>query len=199
MAKKIVIFASGNGTNAENIIKYFSGRNDIVVDSVFTNNPKAKVIERAKKLNTEVIVFDLKDLYETGEVLRLLKEKSPDLIVLAGFLKKIPPEIVRAFKDRIINIHPALLPKYGGKGMYGMNVHRAVIKNKEKKSGITIHLVDEEYDHGRILIRREIDVLPEDTPESLAEKIHELEYENYPLVIELFLDGKLNLPLKKSS
>ncbi len=181
--KNIVIFASGSGTNAENIIRYFAGKKTAVVRCVMTNNPKAGVIERAKNLNIPLKIFHREALEQPHELLEELKNLDADLIVLAGFLRKIPDELIRAFPDRIINIHPALLPKYGGKGMYGMHVHEAVLENKEPKSGITIHYVNEKYDEGAIIFQAETPVLKNDTPESLAERIHQLEYDHFPQVV----------------
>lgn len=182
--KNIVIFASGNGTNAGNIIRYFREKKTAVIKRVMTNNPKAGVIERAGDLETPVTILDEEALKNPEKLLADLQAMSTDLIVLAGFLKKIPEEIVMAFPNRIINIHPALLPKYGGKGMYGMHVHEAVIENKEPKSGITIHFVNEKYDDGAIIFQTEIPVFDHETPESLAQRIHKLEYKYFPRIIE---------------
>lgn len=182
--KNIVIFASGSGTNAENIIRYFKETKTAVISSVITNNPKAGVIKRAENLNVPVSVLEKEALQNPEKLLLNLKDLGTDLIVLAGFLKKVPDEIVAAFPDRIMNVHPALLPKYGGKGMYGMHVHEAVIENKESKSGITIHYVNEKYDEGAIIFQAETPVFENDTPESLAERIHKLEYEYFPQIVE---------------
>lgn len=184
--KKIVIFASGSGTNAENIIKYFENKEIGTVVAVFTNNPDAKVIERAKKLHLPTEIFSKAELFES-KVLQKLNAIQPDLIVLAGFLLKLPENIIESYPNKIINIHPALLPKYGGKGMYGMNVHKAIVENKEKETGITIHFVNENYDEGNIIFQKKVTVLITDTPEVVAEKIHELEQENFPIVIEKLL------------
>jgi len=181
---KIAIFASGNGSNAENIINHFKNHPKIIVELVLTNNHKAFVIERVKKYNIKCIIFNKDDLYNSNNVLNILKENNIDFIVLAGFLWLVPISIISNYNGKILNIHPALLPKYGGKGMYGMNVHKAVIENKEKVSGITIHHVNENYDEGNIVFQKEIEISSNDTPESLAEKIHKLEYQYYPLVIE---------------
>ncbi len=186
--KPIVIFASGNGTNAENIIKYFKKHNKgINVAAVFTNNPKAGVIERAKKLSVPVFVFNREMLYSSNEVIEKTKDYNPRLIVLAGFLWKIPENFINEFSGKIINIHPALLPKFGGKGMYGMHVHEKVIRNGEKQSGITIHWVDENYDSGNIIAQYKISISENETPDSLAAKVHSLEYTHYPKVIENIL------------
>lgn len=187
--KKIVIFASGSGTNAENIIQHFKSTNIGQVVSVFTNNPKAYVIERAKKFKIPTEIFSKEEL-EEGNVLQKLNTYQPDLIVLAGFLLKFPKNIVDNYPNAIINIHPALLPKYGGKGMYGMNVHKAIVENKEKETGITIHYVNENYDEGNIIFQKKVTVLVTDTPEVVAEKIHELEQNYFPLFIEKLLSDR---------
>jgi phosphoribosylglycinamide formyltransferase-1 len=188
--KKIVIFASGSGTNAENIIKYFAAIKTGTVVSVFTNNPSAKVIERARNYEVSTEIFSKEELFE-GKVLQKINKIQPDLIVLAGFLLKFPENIVTAYPNKIINIHPALLPKYGGKGMYGMHVHRAIVGNKEKETGITIHFVNENYDEGNILFQKNIILTGDETPEEVAEKIHELEQKYFPEVIEKLLTHKL--------
>ena len=181
--KRIVILASGSGTNAENIIKYFKGSNQITVTEVLSNKKDAKVLERANRLKVSCRSFNRDQLNNSENVLSILKENA-DYVILAGFLWKIPSEIINAFPNRIINIHPALLPKYGGKGMYGMHVHNAVIENNETVSGITIHFVNENYDEGAIIFQKSIDVLPNDTAEDVAQKIHILEYEYFPRIIE---------------
>lgn len=181
--KRIAIFASGSGTNAENIIKYFKSNKLISVVQVLSNKKDAKVLERAKRLNVSCMNFNKIDFYTSDNILNFLKEKA-DFIVLAGFLWKIPDNIIKAFPNKIINIHPALLPKYGGKGMYGMHVHNAVVKNKEQESGITIHYVNENYDEGAIIFQKNFKVLTTDSAEDVAKKIHELEYEHFPKIIE---------------
>lgn len=181
--KKLVIFASGSGSNAENIIRFFQNSSENEVVAVFSNKPDAYVLERARNLHVPGIVFNRADFYESDRVLKLLEELEPDLIVLAGFLWKVPDALLAAYPGRIINIHPALLPAYGGKGMYGMRVHEAVIAAGEEGSGITIHYVNDAYDEGGILFQAMCEVTPEDTPETLAEKIHALEYEHFPRVI----------------
>jgi phosphoribosylglycinamide formyltransferase-1 len=186
---KIVIFASGSGTNAENIIRYFQATKSASVEAVFTNKADAQVIQRAEKYQVPSQVFTKNDL-ETGKVLQKINAIQPDLIVLAGFLLKFPESIVAEYPDKIINIHPALLPKYGGKGMYGMHVHRAVVDNKESKTGITIHYVNENYDEGNIIFQKEVTVLISDTPEVVAAKIHELEQDHFPVVIEKLLTNR---------
>ena len=183
MHKKIAIFASGSGSNAENILNYFSGRPDISFPFILCNKKDAFVHERAKKMNILSITFDKIQL-ENGEILSLLQKEGVDFIVLAGFLLKVPENILLAYPGKIVNIHPALLPKYGGKGMYGMKVHEAVVANGEKESGITIHYVNEHYDEGAIISQYKCEVLPGDSPEDIAQKIHALEYEYFPKVIE---------------
>ena len=181
--KRIVILASGSGTNAENIIKYFQNSATIKVEKVLSNKKDAKVLERADRLGIDNESFNREDFISTNKILELLKRKS-DYIILAGFLWKIPENIIKAFPNKIINIHPALLPKYGGKGMFGMHVHNAVVENKERESGITIHYVNENYDEGAIIFQKSFEVLLSDTAENVAEKIHTLEYENFPKIIE---------------
>jgi phosphoribosylglycinamide formyltransferase-1 len=182
--KKIAIFASGSGTNAENIIGYFSTKNSAKVTLVLSNRRDAFVLERATRLKIPWYFFDQSKFYDTGEVLDCLLKNGIDLIVLAGFLWLVPGDILKQYNRKIINIHPALLPKYGGKGMYGERVHRAVIENGDKISGITIHFVNESYDKGDIIFQERCKVDPSDTPDSLAMKIHSLEYQHYPRVIE---------------
>ncbi|MBI1305468.1 MAG: phosphoribosylglycinamide formyltransferase [Bacteroidetes bacterium] len=187
--KRIAIFASGSGSNAENIIRYFGHNPKIIFTKIYCNKKGAGVLERAERLKVETTVFSKSEFHD-GTILSDLEQNQTDLIILAGFLWLIPQEIIRAFAGRIINIHPSLLPKYGGKGMYGMHVHEAVIENKETESGITIHLVDEEYDRGEVLFQAKTAVEEKDTPEILAQKIHELEYRFFPEVIENFLKNK---------
>ena len=185
--KRIVIFASGSGTNAENLIRFFHNRDNVSVIQVLTNNPRAKVLDRCKNLNISALCFNRVAFSKTNDVLKLLKVSKPDLIVLAGFLWKIPQSIILEFPSKIINIHPALLPKYGGKGMYGMHVHEAVVNNKETETGITIHYVNENYDEGAIIFQEKCEVLQSDTPQNVVEKIHELEMEYFPKVVESLL------------
>ena len=182
--KNIAIFASGSGTNAENIIKYFSTRNTAKVRLVMSNKRNALVLTRAESLGITAIFFDRSDFYDSGFVLSRLISDEIDFIVLAGFLWLVPENILEKYRGRIVNIHPALLPGYGGKGMYGDVVHRAVISNREIESGITIHYVDKHYDKGDIIFQKRCTVDPSDTPESLAQKIHALEYGCFPEVIE---------------
>ncbi|MCP9199202.1 phosphoribosylglycinamide formyltransferase [Gramella sp. GC03-9] len=188
--KKIVIFASGSGTNAENIIKYFQKNDQIEVVALLSNNRSAGALKKAHQLNVKALLFDREAFYESHEVLNVLKDIKPDLIVLAGFLWLLPSNIIRNFPNKIINIHPALLPNYGGKGMYGNRVHEAVIANSEKESGISIHYVNKEYDEGQIIFQKTLPISRQDTPESLAEKIHELEYRHFPEVIEDLLNNQ---------
>lgn len=186
--RRIIIFASGSGTNAENIIKFFEDSTLAKVTYVVTNNSKAGVLQRADRLGVATRVFSKAEM-GTKAFLEFLNENA-DFIVLAGFLLKIPDEMLQLFPDSIVNIHPALLPKYGGKGMYGMNVHKAVVENKEAQSGITIHFVNENYDEGAVIFQKAVDLSPEDTPNDVASKIHELEQENFPQVIEQLLQSK---------
>ena len=188
--KRIVIFASGSGTNAENLINFFKNRNDASVVLVLTNNPQAKVLERAKRLGVSALSFNKIALTETQDVLNILIASKPDIIVLAGFLWKFPEKILNAFSNKVINIHPALLPKYGGKGMYGKFVHEAVVKNKERETGITIHYVNENYDEGKVIFQVKCKVDPEDSTDDVASKIHELEMEHFPKVVEALLFPK---------
>ncbi len=180
---RIAIFASGSGTNAENLIKYFNNSQIARVTIVLSNNKDAKVFQRAEKHGVRTLLFSRNELYETDSIIAILKE-SADFIVLAGFLWRIPFALINVFPDKIINIHPALLPKYGGKGMYGMYVHESVKRNKEKETGITIHYVNEKYDDGNIIFQEKTSILPEDTAEDIAAKIHKLEYKFFPAVIE---------------
>lgn len=185
--KRIVIFASGSGSNAENLIRFFQNNAHVEVTHILTNNPHAKVLERAKNLNISAFSFNRQAFSKSDDVLNVLKTFQPDLIVLAGFLWKFPEHILAAFPNKVINIHPALLPNYGGKGMYGMHVHQAVVTNKETKTGISIHLVNEHYDQGALIFQTTCPVLPTDTAEDVAKKIHALEMEHFPKVIEKLL------------
>ena len=180
---RLIIFASGSGTNAENIIKYFNDSELFKVTYVLTNNGNAKVLDRALSQGVNTLIFSRKDFYETNKIFKFLKEKA-DFIILAGFLWMVPENIITGFSNKIVNIHPALLPKFGGKGMYGMNVHKAVIDNNESETGITIHYVNENYDEGSIIFQKTVELTNMDTPESVAKKIHVLEQENFPEVIE---------------
>lgn len=185
--KNIAIFASGEGTNAQNIIDYFKSSGKIKVALIVSNKPIANVLNRAKNSGIPTLVIDRNSFYESDKTIEQLKAAKIDLVVLAGFLWMIPPNLIKAFPDKIINIHPALLPKYGGKGMYGMNVHEAIIQAKDKKSGISIHYVNEQYDEGKIISQHTCAISENETPASLAKKIHELEYAHFPKAIEQLL------------
>ena len=187
--KRIVIFASGSGTNAENLIEFFHNRDNASVIQVLTNNPHAKVLDRCKKLKVSALSFNRIAFTKTNDVLNILKASQPDLIVLAGFLWKFPEHILNAFPNKVINVHPALLPKYGGKGMYGMHVHEAVVNNKEEETGITIHYVNEHYDEGAVIFQASCNVNDKDSAEDVAAKMHELEMEHFPEVVEKLLNG----------
>jgi phosphoribosylglycinamide formyltransferase-1 len=187
--KHIVIFASGAGTNAENIIRYFSNEKKAKVSLVLSNKPQAIVLVRAAALGVDSVFFDRRQFYETGEVQLMLRDRKTDLIVLAGFLWLVPQPIIDEYRGRIINIHPALLPLFGGMGMYGERVHRAVLAAGCKESGITIHYVNEEYDSGDIIFQARCPVLPDDNSDALASRVHELEYRHYPEVISKIIDG----------
>jgi phosphoribosylglycinamide formyltransferase-1 len=186
--KRIAIFASGSGSNAENIIHYFNDKKTATVVKVLCNNKNAKVFERCSRLNIPCQLFSREDFFASNTILNQLKDDA-DIIVLAGFLWKIPSNLIDAFPNKIINIHPALLPKYGGKGMYGMHVHNAVKDNNETESGITIHFVNENYDEGAIIFQAKTQLNPSDTPEDIAQKIHLLEYEHFPKVIDNIING----------
>lgn len=184
--KKIIFFASGSGSNVQNIIQHFSTFDQITTDLVLTNNQKAGVLDRAKSLNVPFYLFK-KEEYLDDSLLNKLQTIKPDLIVLAGFLLKIPKSIVAAYPDKIINIHPALLPKHGGKGMYGDRVHQSVLDSGDSKTGITIHYVNENYDEGSIIFQSAVEVSKADTVESIANKVHQLEYKHYPEVLHQLL------------
>ncbi len=182
--KRIAIFASGSGTNAEKIIEHFKGHSAAAISILLSNKREAKALARAARHGVPTRVFNRSELYESDDILHLLKEKKIDLIVLAGFLWLIPENLIGAFPNGIINIHPALLPKYGGKGMYGLRVHETVLESGDSESGITIHYVNPEYDEGKIIFQAKCKIDPDDDPESLAQKIHQLEYKHFPKVIE---------------
>ena len=182
--KRIVIFASGSGTNAENIIRCFQKSDIAKVSLVLSNKKTAKVLDRAKNLKVPFLSFSKDELCVSNKILDLLIKEDPDLIVLAGFLLKFPEAILNQFPNKVINIHPALLPKYGGKGMYGSRVHEAVLANNESKTGITIHFVNENYDEGAVIFQEAIALSGNETPNSVAAKVHELEYAFFPKVIE---------------
>jgi len=185
--QRIAIFASGSGTNAQNIFEYFSENEYVVIDSLWSNNPNAFALERAKKFGIETFSFSKNEFRNTDFVVEELKKREVNLIVLAGFLWLIPSNLIQNF--RIINIHPALLPKYGGKGMYGMKVHQSVVENKDTESGISIHFVNEKYDEGEIIFQAKCPVLPTDSADDVANKVHQLEYKYFPEVIEKVLSG----------
>ena len=187
--KRVIIFASGSGSNALKIFEYFKNNQNIIIDSIYCNNPRANVIDVFQKLSIKTVLFNKKELYERA-FLEAVISTNPDLIVLAGFLLKIPEKMVSAFENRIINIHPSLLPKYGGKGMYGLNIHKEVLLNKEKFSGLTIHYVNKEYDKGAVIFQKKIKINEKETPESLSSKVLKLEHENYPLIIEKILNNE---------
>jgi phosphoribosylglycinamide formyltransferase-1 len=186
--KHIAIFASGSGTNAENLIRYFRTNRRGRVELVLTNRPEAGVIGRAGSLGVESVVFSREQFYHTGEILEILQERGIDFIVLAGFLWLVPSRLLDAFRGRVVNIHPALLPRYGGKGMYGRYVHEAVIASGDKESGITIHYVNQAYDEGDVIFQARCPVKGDDTPETLAARVHALEYKHFPEVVEKLLD-----------
>ncbi|MDP2525964.1 phosphoribosylglycinamide formyltransferase [Maribacter dokdonensis] len=185
--KKIILFASGSGSNVENIANYFKLRKDVTICCVLTNKSDAKVIERCNRLEINALFFNRQAFSNSNFILDMLRSLEPDLIVLAGFLWKIPEAITNAFPNKIINIHPALLPKYGGKGMYGMHVHNAVKEAKETETGVTIHYVNAHYDEGAIIQQAKTVVDPKDSPEDIASKVHLLEYEFFPKVIDELL------------
>jgi phosphoribosylglycinamide formyltransferase 1 len=185
--KRIVIFASGSGTNAENLIKFFHNSDNASVIQVLTNNPHAKVLDRCKILGVSALSFNNIAFTKTTDVLNILKASNPDLIVLAGFLWKFPEFILNEFPNKVINVHPALLPNYGGKGMYGMHVHEAIVANKEPETGITIHYVNEHYDEGATILQAKCKVDIRDSAEDVAAKIHQLEMEHFPKVVQSLL------------
>ena len=181
--KRIALFASGSGSNAEKIADYFAGSADVSIDLILSNNPKAGVIERARRHHIPVLLFDRTTFYNTDRITQLLQQQSIDLIVLAGFMWLMPADLVRAFPDRIVNSHPALLPRFGGKGMYGHFVHEAVVAAGESESGITIHFVNEHYDEGAPIFQASCPVVATDTPDDVARKVQALEHMHYPRVV----------------
>ena len=188
MSINIAIWASGNGSNAENIMNYFKDKKDLVnISIVMCNNKDAFVLKRAEKFNTPTFVFTYKELNNSDVVDKKLDELNIDFIVLSGFMLKVPDRIISRYANKIVNIHPALLPKFGGKGMYGDHVHEAVIAAGEKESGITVHYANEHYDEGSTIFQAKCPVLPDDTPDTLAQRVHSLEYAHYPEVIEQVL------------
>ena len=181
---KIALFASGSGTNVENITNYFNGKTTAKPVCVLCNKPDAFVLERAKRLGLPSMTFNRADFNDGKKITEYLRQNEIDLIVLAGFLWLVPQYLINEYPNRIVNIHPALLPKFGGKGMYGMNVHEAVKQSGETETGITIHLIDGNYDKGSTVFQAKVQVAPTDTPDDIAHKVHALEYEYYPKVIE---------------
>ena len=188
--KRIAIFASGSGSNAEAIARYLTDRTDVEISLILTNNPEAGVIQRARRLHIPVVVFDRKTFYDSDRIIELLLNQKIDLVVLAGFMMLIPEKLVQTFPRRILNIHPALLPKYGGKGMYGHFVHEAVVAAGEAESGITIHFVNEVYDEGEIVFQATCALSPTDTPDDVARKVQVLEHEHFPRVVEQVAAGQ---------
>ena len=182
--KKLAIFASGSGSNAENIFNYFIENKEIEISLILTNNPQAGVIERANRMNIPVVIFNRNTFSKSDKIVELLKNQGIDWVILAGFLWLIPKNLIESFPEKIINIHPALLPKFGGKGMWGHHVHEAVVTQKEKESGITIHYVNEKYDEGKVIFQAKCTVNETDTADTVAEKVHQLEYEHFPKIIE---------------
>ncbi|MRI01327.1 phosphoribosylglycinamide formyltransferase [Kriegella sp. EG-1] len=186
--KKIVLFASGSGSNVENIVRYFQeNKKSVIASVVLTNKRDAKVLDRCNSLNISGLYFNKNAFYKTDVIRNLLQDINPDLIILAGFLWKMPQTIIQDFPSKIINIHPALLPKYGGKGMYGNNVHNAVKENNEPETGITIHYVNENYDEGAIIFQAKTQLVDTDSIAQIAAKVHELEYAHFPRIIEKML------------
>ena len=181
--KKIAIFASGSGTNAENIVTYFKGNSEVSIPLLICNKPEACVLERARRLGIPSAILTGPEMKDEARVMQLLQDYRIDFIVLAGYLVRIPSYLISAFPNAIVNIHPSLLPLHGGKGMYGDRVHEDVIRCGEKESGITIHYVNEELDSGAVIFQAKCPVLPGDTPHTLAARVHELEYAHYPHVI----------------
>lgn len=189
----VTLFASGEGTNAENCMKYFQHHPSVYINLIVSNNPSAPVLEKAKKYHVPVKVILKQEWADIDKIIDFLKQQTTDLIVLAGYLALLPPPLVKAFSGRIINLHPALLPKFGGKGMYGAKVHQAVLDQKETETGITIHEVNEEYDKGKILFQKKIKINSNDTVSSIEKNIRELEFYYLPRVIESILSDR---PLK---
>ena len=185
--KNIAVFASGSGTNAINLINHFKNSDRAWVTVIFCNNPEAGIIKKAGLESVPVVLFDRQELYESKHIDNTLEQLNIDVIVLAGFLWLFPERLIKQFPDRVLNIHPALLPKYGGKGMYGDRVHKAVLENGDTIHGVTVHLVNEEYDKGRILLQQSFTIADNDDLNSVAEKIHAIEYQIYPQAIDMLL------------
>lgn len=186
--KKIIIFASGDGTNVEQIIKYFKNNNEVNIQLILTNNSNAGVLKRAKKHQIPANFYN-NEAFENKIVFEILNSLNPNLIVLAGFIRKIPNTIISRFPNKIINIHPALLPSHGGKGMFGIEVHKSVIRSNDSKTGVTIHYVNSNYDEGKIIFQKSLKVDPDDSPESLFRRVQKLEHKYYSLIIEKLLNG----------
>ena len=189
---KIAIFASGSGTNAENIMRFFQ-KTDVQITKVYCNKEGAGVIERAKRMKVPCKIFTKKEFNQTQNILEDLKNDNVEYIILAGFLLFVPGYLTDAYKDKIINIHPSLLPKYGGKGMHGEKVHQAVVENNETESGITIHLVDEFFDNGKIIFQARCAVNSDDSADVVAQRVHELEYEHFPAVIMAYIEQQKDI------
>ena len=188
-SKKIILFASGSGSNFKKICEYFKNDNTVSIELLISNNPKAKALQIAESFNIKTLVIDKQSFYDSDKALINVLKINPSLIVLAGFLWKIPPAFIAKFANKIINIHPALLPKFGGKGMYGMHVHNAVIINKEIESGITIHYVNENYDEGSIIFQKKIKILKSDDSLEISKRILKLEHEFFPIIIQKVLNN----------
>tara|TARA_B110000240_G_scaffold27642_1_gene28943 strand:+ start:1012 stop:1587 length:576 start_codon:yes stop_codon:yes gene_type:complete len=188
-SKKIILFASGSGSNFKKICEYFKNDNTVSIELLISNNPKAKALQIAESFNIKTLVIDKQSFYDSDKALINVLKINPSLIVLAGFLWKIPPAFIAKFTNKIINIHPALLPKFGGKGMYGMHVHNAVIINKEIESGITIHYVNENYDEGSIIFQKKIKILKSDDSLEISKRILKLEHEFFPIIIQKVLNN----------
>ena len=188
-SKKIILFASGSGSNFKKICEYFKNDNTVSIELLISNNPKAKALQIAESFNIKTLVIDKQSFYDSGKALINVLKINPSLIVLAGFLWKIPSVFTAKFTNKIINIHPALLPKFGGKGMYGMHVHNAVIINKEIESGITIHYVNENYDEGSIIFQKKIKILKSDDSLEISKRILKLEHEFFPIIIQKVLNN----------
>lgn len=187
----IAIIASGTATNARNITKFFKDNNNVKVALLLTNRPDSGIPDIARQYDIPYYVFNREELYQSDKVVQMLRTSNIQLVILAGFLWLVPANLIQAYRNKILNIHPALLPKYGGKGMYGMRIHSTIKENKEKETGITIHLVDEEYDKGPILHQSTVEIHPDDTAEDIARKVHELEYQYYPKVIADYIDSNI--------
>ena len=185
--KNLVIFASGSGSNAEKIFEYFKDSNEVSITHIFSNNPEAGVISRAERLAIPCTIFTRAE-YKDGTLLKKIQSLNTDWVILAGFLWLVPSDFIQAYPQRIVNLHPALLPKFGGKGMYGMHVHRAVVENKETQTGITIHYVNENYDEGKIIFQKIVNLTGTESPDEVAEKIYELEQTHFPLIIEKIIN-----------